>query len=159
MADDYCFEDMLVKTWNPALPRLRHKQHREESFEWMIGSFNLAHGETALWIAVIMQAMLDALSRATHSEARFYKYEALCWLTGNSRDFIEVCLLAGLEPGYVRRKAKRALSSPIRWRADPGKGKRYLERRAYRENANKPPQAAGDEDAGSNVITGLWAMA
>ena len=59
------------------------------------------------------------------------------WLTGNSRDFRMVCECAGFDPGYVRRMAKRALSSPRKWRADPGQGKRYLERREYRRKVKE----------------------
>src|SRR5947208_1331494 len=97
-------------------------------------------GETSLWVAVITQAMMDALSRCNNAEATYHKHEAIHWLTGNSRDFITVCLFAGLDPDYVRRKSKRALAAPRPWRAEAGKGKRYLERKVYRQNLKAAPE-------------------
>ena len=101
-------------------------------------------GERAVWVAVITQAMMDALSRAKNAEARYHKEEAIRWLTGNSKDFVTVCLFAGFDPDYIRMRAKRALAAPTLWRAEPGKGKRYLERKAYREKLKSqklaPPQ-------------------
>lgn len=92
-----------------------------------------AHGEAALWAAVITQALMDALHRPTTAEATYFKHEATVWLTENNRDFRMVCECAGFDPGYVRRMAKRALTSPRKWRADPGHGPRYLERRESRQ--------------------------
>jgi len=113
-------------------PRIRYKP-----FEWFGGPFNPVRGENALWVAVITQAMMDALSRCKNSEAAYHKHEATRWLMDNSKDFIMVCLLAGFDPGYIRRQAKRALIAPRPWRAEAGKGKRYLERKSYRKR--KPP--------------------
>jgi hypothetical protein len=75
---------------------------------------------------------MDALSRSRNHEALYHKHMATVWLTGSSKDFIMVCLCAGFDPDYVRKKAKRAIASPQRWRAEPGKGRRYLERKKYR---------------------------
>lgn len=100
---------------------------------WLQEAYNTARGETALWVAVITQAMMDATSRCKKSESRYNKHEATYWLTGNSKDFIDVCLCAGMNPDYVRRKAKNVLSSSFAWRAEAGKGKRYHERKKYRE--------------------------
>ncbi len=95
-------------------------------------SISPVYGESSLWGAVITQALMDALSKARHSEASFNKDEAIRWLTSNSTDFITVCQFAGYDPDYVRKKAKKAIANPVPWRAEPGKGKRYLERREYR---------------------------
>ncbi|MDE3016957.1 MAG: hypothetical protein KGI29_08590 [Pseudomonadota bacterium] len=124
--------------------RSRHRR----PVEWPNDPYNHARGETALWAAVITQAMMDALSRAVTAEVKYFKHEATVWLTGNSRDFRTVCECAGFDPGYVRRMAKRALSSPRQWRAEPGTGKRYLERREYRRR-NK-------NDRMSNQMDGDW---
>ena len=89
-------------------------------------------GERAVWVGVITQALMDALSKSRTAEALYHKHEAIQWLTGNSHNFIMVCQLAGFEPSNIRRKAKRALVSPKEWRLPAGKGKRYMQRKAYR---------------------------
>lgn len=81
-------------------------------------------GEAVLWRAVIMQAVVDAANRSLNPEASYQRHEAVAWLTGRSRDFVMVCDLAGLDPGYVRRMAQKALRGGCRWRVDPGCGKR-----------------------------------
>jgi hypothetical protein len=132
-------------------PRPRHKQ-----YELVYEPYNTVRGETAVWVAVITQAMMDAMSNARSSEALYHKHEATAWLTGNSKDFITVCHLAGMDPGYVRRKAKRALVAPIAWRAKAGSGKRYQERKSYRERT-KPAPPTPITSITPTVITGPWA--
>lgn len=132
-------------------PPARKKIKCEHGLGWLEECYNTAKGERALWVAVITQAMQDALSRCKKSDSRYHKYEATCWLTGNSKDFIDVCLCAGMDPDYVRYKSKRALAAPTPWRAEAGKGKRYLERKAYRLRqrlAEAPPPPT--------VIDGPW---
>jgi hypothetical protein len=138
--------------------RSRGKKPNYSGIPWFGEPFSTVRGETALWIGVISQAMVDALSRAKNPEAVFYKHEAIRWLTGNSKDFILVCLLAGRDPDDVRRKAKRSLVSPIAWRAAPGKGKRYQERKAYRKRAkfSEPVVAKNIPPETGKVITGPW---
>lgn len=130
---------------------------------WFDGPYDTARGETSLWVAVITQAMMDALSRSRHPEQQHHKQAALNWLTGNSKDFFLVCSLAGMDPDYVRRKAKKSLVSPIAWRAAPGQGQRYLERKHYRQRIKKMRAIpAGEDDAGRTpasaceVIIGPW---
>jgi hypothetical protein len=134
------------------------KKQKDIGVVWFEGPYNTVRGETALWVAVITQAMMDALNRSKNAEALYHKNEALQWLTGNSKDFHLVCMHAGMDPDYVRRKAKRSLVSPVAWRAAPGKGKRYYERRAYRqrlkEKTKAPPSSA---EPGDNVLPGPWA--
>src|SRR5687768_12138993 len=132
----------------------KHRKKRDWPFG---GGCNPVHGEMSLWSAVITQAMMDALSKARSSEALYHKQNAIRWLTGNSDDFITVCLLAGYDPDYVRKKAKQIIANPVPWRAEAGKGKRYLERREYRKRSRKPkhentaPSPSPDEQDG--VIT------
>lgn len=109
------------------------KRKNTDYLIWLQEAYNTARGETALWVAVITQAMMDALSNCKKSESQYQKHEARCWLTGNSKDFIDVCLSADMNPDYIRRKAKQALAAPLPWRAEAGKGKRYQERKKYRE--------------------------
>ncbi len=120
----------------PTLPRNNSSQKKRKntsSILWLEEAYNTARGETALWVAVITQAMMDALSKCKKSESQYNKLEATRWLTDNGKDFIDVCLAAGMNPDYVRRKAKQILASPSPWRAEAGKGKRYQERKKYRE--------------------------
>lgn len=110
--------------------------------DWPFGGHTSGvRGEHALWSAVITQALMDALSKSRSVEACYHKQEAIHWLTGNSKDFITVCLFAGFDPDYIRKKAKRAISNPNPWRAAPGEGKRYQERKKYRQQQKQqlPP--------------------
>jgi len=121
-------------TSNKKIPpvRIRSKRYKHRYDEFVHEPYNLASGETSMWIAVITQAMMDALTNSTTAESRYHKIEATRWLTENSKDFTTVCLFAGFEPGYIRRMAKRILAAPKPWRAVPGKGKRYHEKKAWR---------------------------
>ena len=102
---------------------------------WLDDPYNPLRGETSLWVAVITQAVMDALSRSSNPEHVYYKNEAIRWLTDNSKDFQIVCLLADIDASYVRKQAKRALLDPKAWRAAPGTGRRYEERKRYRQKA------------------------
>ncbi len=134
------------------------KKSTSPIFEWLDDVNKQVRGETSLWVAVITQAMMDALSNAKTSEARYHKHEAINWLTGNSRNFNTVCHFANLDPDYVRRKAKRAIVSPQNWRAEPGTGKRFYERQAYRkrQKALKSQQEESGPAALPSVINGPW---
>lgn len=163
MTRDVYTSDIAVGKKHNAVPRgMRGKRQRTTTFEWLNGPYNSVLGETSLWRAVITQAMMDALSRAGNAEAAHHKHEAINWLTGNGRDFVMVCLFAGLDPDYVRRKAKRALIAPMPWRAAPGKGKRYLERREYRKKTKQKlkcdPVSAPHGSAEPCIIAGPWAI-
>lgn len=111
----------------------KKKLKSKHAVGWLDDIINTASSETSLWVAVISQAMVDALSKSKKSEAIYQKHEAINWLTGNSKDFVDVCIAANLNPDYVRRKAKHAISNPSPWRAEAGKGKRYEERKEYRK--------------------------
>lgn len=139
---------------SPRNPQPKKKAH---SVEWPQEPYNYVRGETGLWAAVITQAMMDALSKSRNPETLYHKHEAIRWLTDNSKDFVMVCHFAGMDPDYVRRRAKRALLAPVLWRAEPGKGRRYLERRAYRQK-HKKQETQESETPGmkSCVIKGPW---
>jgi len=121
------------KKVSPRKMKRREFRYEDRKWDWLNGPYNEAGSEKRLWIAVITQAVLDALNKAKDSESVFYKHEAVCWLTDNSWNFKTVCQFAGLEPEWVRRHAKRAIYDPRPWRAPPREGKRYLERKEYRE--------------------------
>jgi len=114
-------------------------------FDWITDANNPVRAERSIWIAVITQAMMDALSRSQKPEEQFHKFEATRWLTDNSQDFRNVCSLADLDPDYVRLKAKKALATGGLWRAEAGTGKRYEERKAYREREKKQHKTSAPE--------------
>lgn len=90
-------------------------------------SYNQHHstrGEQALWRAVILQALEDAVSNSCKTNEKYHKTQALHWLEGTSKDFLLVCDYAGLSPEYVKKKIKHALSRGCKWRADAGCGKK-----------------------------------
>lgn len=82
--------------------------------------------ETALWRAVIAQAINDACDRKLPSpkadgiaektrqsreanlrEARRIRMQARDWLLRDNRDFRHVCHMAGLDPDAVRERAQK----------------------------------------------------
>ena len=83
--------------------------------------FNPVRGEMAKWQAVITQALMDAASGSAKPETVHVRSEARRWLLGHSRDFITVCLNAGLEPDTLRMQAMRALERGCKWRAEPSR--------------------------------------
>ena len=86
-------------------------------------------GEQRLWTAVIIRALTDALWRDDNPDgdlsakvwffgdgirrrrANTIRDESIFWLTTPNRHFIDVCLMAGLEPDLVRVKAKELLDA------------------------------------------------
>jgi len=120
------------------------KRKKSDYYLELQEAYDTARGESSLWVAVISQAITDARSKCKKAESKYHKTEAINWLTSNSKDFIDVCLCAGMNPDYVRKKAKQAIISPANWRAEAGKGKRYEERKKYRE---KQKEEAGKQSA------------
>jgi len=138
---------------NPSVPTsskpLKLKRTKIKYYDIFPERHDPVRGETAVWVAVITQALMDALSKSQNSEALHFKHEATTWLTSNSQNFIMVCTLAGFDPNYIRRKAKRALVSPKSWRAEAGKGNRYAERKAYRKRCREQgTQTPNDKSQG-----------
>lgn len=88
--------------------------------------YNPVKGEMALWSAVITQALMDAGSESRKPEAQHEKAKAIRWLLGNSEDFITVCLNAGLDPHYIRSKAKEAIERGCVWRSGMAKTRQPL---------------------------------
>lgn len=91
--------------------------------------FNPVRAETALWTAVITQALMDAGCESKKPEAQHDKAKAIRWLTGFSDDFITVCLNAGLDPEYVCQQSKKALARGCAWRR--GLYEQRIQKRAY----------------------------
>ena len=94
-------------------------------------------GELALWRAVITQALMDSGSASQKREALFHKYTALCWLKGDSKDFRQVCHLAGRDPSDVKEKSSSAIARGCNWR---NKGKRSTLGKDYTINKSEVSQ-------------------
>lgn len=74
--------------------------------------FDASHAEVALWRAVIMQAVTDALSGSAKGESISWAAQARAWLTGNSAYFQEVCVMAGLDPHFVMTRTAVIIENP-----------------------------------------------
>lgn len=61
--------------------------------------------ERGLWRAVVAQALTDAVSQVSSPRAQRDRAEARTWLTVDSGEFQDICLLADLDPDQVRRLA------------------------------------------------------
>lgn len=72
---------------------------------------------------------MTGLSRINRERLRDESHR---WVFDGKSDFEKWCDSAGLEPEYVRKKAKDIYENGYTFRADPGKGARYKERQAYR---------------------------
>lgn len=90
--------------------------HQETNPYWF------ADHEPGLWRAVITQALMDAASQSRKSEAKRSRSAAMDWLLSNDSDFEYVCDNAGLDPDYVRTRARRALEQGFNWRLPNGEG-------------------------------------
>ncbi len=113
------------------------RKRRKPKDYWADAPYNTARDEESLWKAVIMQAMVDAVTCNDKPECNQHKLEAIDWLTHGSVDFIDVCIRAGLDPNSVRFRAKKAIANPGAWRTEAGKSARYFERRAMRERRRR----------------------
>jgi hypothetical protein len=91
-------------------------------------------GETAVWCSVIKQALMDARSNSTKSEATRNKREALAWF--NTRAFCEVCLLADLDPDATREKIRTAIDNDVQWWLPAGQGWRTKGRQLLTPKGN-----------------------
>lgn len=61
-------------------------------------------GMRCLWLAVILQAIMDAKSNSKKSENEFHRHYSRQWLEGASEDFQTVCEFAGMDEKYVREQ-------------------------------------------------------
>jgi hypothetical protein len=72
----------------------------------------------SLWRSVITQALIDAASNSKKKIDKLNRVRAIQWLQGESEDFLEVCVLANMDPDYVKRKTQEALKRGCKWRND-----------------------------------------
>lgn len=90
--------------------------------------------EKSLWVAVLLQQVLDFKTRSQDNDSLYNKRVANLWLDSANADFRDVCVMAGFNPKYVIKSLAKSRESGFQWRAAPGMGLRYLERRQYRLN-------------------------
>lgn len=67
--------------------------------------------EISLFRAVILQSLLDSVSKSKRTEDKIAKKNAISWLSEKNRDFIEICNLAKMSPEWVSKKAKKVIES------------------------------------------------
>ena len=68
-----------------------------------------------VWQKVIYQAFIDSGNTSQKSRAKVQKLRAINWLKGEEDSFYEVCLLAGLEPNYVKKQVIKTLRRVPEW--------------------------------------------
>ena len=103
---------------------------------------------TALWKAVITQALMDAGSNSKKPAMKKAKAQAISWLNGNSDDFAEVCIMAGLDPQNVKEKAKEAIKRGCKWRVEPGLGKKSQQNKKTNIKANQAKDFEFEDESG-----------
>lgn len=67
--------------------------------------------ESSLWRAVILQALADACAHSMAPTAVLERERARAWFFEANEGFTQVCMLAGMNPDFVRRKAREAIDS------------------------------------------------
>lgn len=67
--------------------------------------------EHSLWRAVILQALADACAHSESPTAILERQRARAWFFEPNEGFSQVCMLAGMNPDFVRRKAREAVDS------------------------------------------------
>lgn len=108
---------MTDKPTTPTLRTLKPKQSCKRpsgaSFEDLLQCepFHPCRAEQAVWRAVLVQMLSDALSRSHKRETRRLKREALDWLSGKGRDFRMVCDYAGYDPSYLHGRVMAMLAA------------------------------------------------
>ena len=71
-----------------------------------------------VWQKVIYQAFIDAGNTSKKPRVKIQKLRAINWLRGEEDSFCEVCLLAGLDPDYVKNQAAKVLQNTPKWIGD-----------------------------------------
>jgi hypothetical protein len=95
----------IEATGNPCAPRVTHGPSKRLSAELMGAAMS---PEVALWNAVILRAIDDAIAPVTSNTRN--RDEARAWLTRPNQHFNDVCDLAGHNPKRVRLNALRVIA-------------------------------------------------
>ena len=67
--------------------------------------------EESLWQAVILQAIADASCAPLNQKTRKEKTQAIIWFSMTNKDFLFVCEMAGIDPGYIIHNVKKVIKS------------------------------------------------
>ena len=117
----------------------RSAQRRNYWWDETVAWQRLAHNPyKSLAKAKIVQYLCDLGTRSLSEEAQFFKMKAGHWFFGggkNQEDFYGWCDIADLHPDDIRAIAADVRDQGLHWRAAPGMGKRYHERKVYRQQA------------------------
>ncbi|QED23443.1 hypothetical protein [Candidatus Deianiraea vastatrix] len=87
----------------------------------------VTRSDVSLWRAVVMQAIVDCYTLSKRTENQNARLEAIKWISSGNRDFLKVCQYADLDPYYVIKKTRHAISNRGQWRNDIHKKKRLNE--------------------------------
>jgi len=74
----------------------------------------------ALWLQVILQALIDAQCGSSKPEYKRARAEAIAWFSLQNEDFREVCALAALDPYKTVAGARAAIRESRKERKRPG---------------------------------------
>ena len=66
-------------------------------------------GEKALWQSVVMQAVIDAISKPKDIKSKIERAKTRAWFSINNENFILVCLFAELNPDFIIKGLKNIL--------------------------------------------------
>ncbi|PIR39343.1 MAG: hypothetical protein COV35_02165 [Alphaproteobacteria bacterium CG11_big_fil_rev_8_21_14_0_20_39_49] len=66
-------------------------------------------GEIALWQSVVMQAVIDSISKPKDIKAKIERAKTISWFSHNNEDFILVCSFAELSPDFVIQGLRKIL--------------------------------------------------
>lgn len=105
----------------------------------------------ALWKAVITQALMDAGSNSKKLEFKKAKAHAISWLNGDSDDFYQVCIMADMDPDYVKKQAAEAIKRGCKWKKESNpflKKKKRGKFSSYAVEEAADAVAAAGEDIG-----------
>jgi hypothetical protein len=65
--------------------------------------------EQAIWQAVILQAITDAMRAPTTPRIRKEKTQAIIWFSITNKDFLLVCEMAGIDPNYILKSIRKVI--------------------------------------------------
>jgi hypothetical protein len=89
--------------------------------------------EQSLWVAVVLQMVLDARNLKKTHDAKVLRAAALEWIFNSNREFYTVCELAGFNPERVREDVIKAQARGFAWRRPAGTCPRYEQRKRSRK--------------------------
>lgn len=86
---------------------LKTKSKNRDSQLLITQRYDNVDAETALWKAVILQALIDISSKSKKKMANIYRMQADRWINLRNKDFVAVCTYANFNSSYIFETAKR----------------------------------------------------